>query len=189
MVWYFQSSPHDTHDWDSTETAVLFDGRINGQPRKLLAQAARNGHFFVLDRTNGKALVSSQFVETNWSLGYDAKGQPIPNPAKFPKIDGVLVSPNQGGAANWQSPTFSPRPACFTSTRASLQRLLLMTQATTRWAGAAPIAAGMRSRCCRRDYQTGKIRWSHPWEAPSRSGLLSTAGNLIFSGGRAASKP
>ncbi len=125
MVWYFQSSPHDTHDWDSTETPVLVDGRINGQPRKLLIQAARNGHFFVLDRTNGKAIVSSEFVETNWSLGHDAKGQPIPNPAKFPQIDGVLVSPNQGGAANWQSPTFQPadRPLlrqCDTG----LQRLL-----------------------------------------------------------------
>ena len=60
MDWYFQSSPHDTHDWDSTQTAVLFDGEINGQPRKLLAQAARNGQFFVLDRTNGKAIVSAR---------------------------------------------------------------------------------------------------------------------------------
>ena len=54
LVWYFQASPHDTHDWDNVETPVLFDGEFNGQPRKLLAQAARNGYFFVLDRTNGK---------------------------------------------------------------------------------------------------------------------------------------
>ena len=113
MVWYFQSSPHDTHDWDSTETAVLFDGVVNGQPRKLIAQAARNGHFFVLDRTNGKAIVSSEFVKTNWSIGYDEKGQPIPNPAKNPQIDGALVSPNQGGAANWQPPSFSPQTGLF----------------------------------------------------------------------------
>ena len=50
LAWYFQSSPHDTHDWDATQTPVLFDGEINGQPRKLLAQASRNGWFFVLDR-------------------------------------------------------------------------------------------------------------------------------------------
>jgi alcohol dehydrogenase (cytochrome c) len=60
MVWYFQPSPHDTHDWDATEPAVLFDGTINGRPRKLLAQASRNGHFFVLDRTDGKAIVQSR---------------------------------------------------------------------------------------------------------------------------------
>ena len=53
MVWYFQASPHDTHDWDATQTAVVFDGTINGQPRKLLAQASRNGQFFLLDRTTG----------------------------------------------------------------------------------------------------------------------------------------
>ena len=94
MVWYFQSSPHDTHDWDAAQTPVLFDGTIDGQPRKLLAQASRNGHFFVLDRTNGKSIVSSEFVKTNWSLGYDKRGQPIPNPAKMPQIDGALVSPN-----------------------------------------------------------------------------------------------
>ena len=59
-----------------------------------LAQASRNGHFFVLDRTDGKSIVSSEFVKTNWSLGYDKRGQPIPNPAKMPQIDGALVSPN-----------------------------------------------------------------------------------------------
>src|SRR5206468_1918846 len=81
FIWGFQSSPHDTHDWDSTETAVSIDDVVNGQPRKLIAQAARNGHFFVLDRTNGKAIVSSEFVKTNWAKGYDAKGQPLPDPA------------------------------------------------------------------------------------------------------------
>jgi len=80
MVWYFQSSPHDTHDWDATQAAVVFDGTINGQPRKLLAQASRNGQFFVIDRTNGKGIVSNEYIKTNWMLDYDAKGQPIPNP-------------------------------------------------------------------------------------------------------------
>src|SRR5206468_5019403 len=104
MVWYFQSSPNDTHDWDATQAPVLIDGTINGQPRKLLAQASRNGKFFVLDRTNGKSVVSSEYIKTNWSSGVDAKGQPIPNPAKQPQYDGALVTPNQGGAANWPPP-------------------------------------------------------------------------------------
>ena len=54
MAWYFQASPHDTHDWDATQTPVLFDGEIDGQPRKLMAQASRNGWFFVLDRTTAR---------------------------------------------------------------------------------------------------------------------------------------
>ncbi|HLH31564.1 MAG TPA: PQQ-binding-like beta-propeller repeat protein, partial [Terriglobia bacterium] len=106
LAWHFQPSPHDTHDWDAVQTPVLFDGEVNGQPRKLLAQASRNGWFFVLDRTNGKNVITSEFVKTNWAKGVDAKGQPIPNPAKEPQLDGVLVSPNQGGAANWPPPSF-----------------------------------------------------------------------------------
>ena len=125
MAWYFQSSPHDTHDWDSTQAAVVFDAEFDGQPRKLIAQAARNGHFFVLDRTNGKALISTEYVKTNWSMGYDAKGQPIPNPAKDPQLDGALVSPNQGGAANWPPPSFSPQTGLVLRQHvARLQRLL-----------------------------------------------------------------
>src|SRR5215470_3243745 len=113
LVWYFQPSPHDVHDWDAVQTPVLFDGEINGQPRKHLAQASRNGFFFVLDRTNGKNIVSSEYVKTNWAKGVDAKGQPIPNPAKEPQVDGALVSPNQGGGANWPPPSFSPNTGLF----------------------------------------------------------------------------
>ena len=85
MVWYFQPSPHDTHDWDAVETPVMFDGVIDGQPRKLVAQASRNGYFFVLDRATGKNIVTAPFIDTlNWAKGLDAKGQPIPDPAKYP---------------------------------------------------------------------------------------------------------
>ena len=78
LVWYFQGSPHDTHDWDNTETPVLFDAEIDGKPRKLLAQAARNGYFFVLDRTNGKNVLSKPFVPLNWSKGSRRKGPANP---------------------------------------------------------------------------------------------------------------
>ena len=54
LAWYFQPSPHDTHDWDAAQTPVLIDAEIDGKPRKLLAQANRNGYFFLLDRTNGE---------------------------------------------------------------------------------------------------------------------------------------
>jgi alcohol dehydrogenase (cytochrome c) len=185
MVWYFQSSPHDTHDWDSTEAAVIFDGVVNGQPRKLIAQAARNGHFFVLDRTTGKAIVSSEFVKTNWSLGYDEKGQPIPNPAKMPQIDGVLVSPNQGGATNWHSPTFSPQTGLFyvNATRAfSVYYIYDPDDRPAGWGG-TDRGGWSESMLQAIDYKTGKVRWSHPWDSAGRSGLLSTAGNLVFTGG------
>ena len=113
MVWHFPGSPHDTHDWDATDAILRFDGEIDGQSRKLLAQASRNDYFFVLDRTNGKNILSEPFVSVNWSSGLDEKGQPIPNPDKHPQIDRALVSPNQGGATNWQPPSFSPETGLF----------------------------------------------------------------------------
>ena len=185
MVWYFQSSPHDTHDWDSTQTAVLIDGEINGQPRKLIAQAARNGHYFLLDRTNGKAIVSAEYVKTNWSLGYDEKGQPIPNPAKHPQIDGALVSPNQGGATNWPPPSFSPATGLFyvSASRAfSIFYIYDPGENPQGWGG-TDRGGYSESMIQAIDYKTGKIRWTHKWEANVRSGLLSTAGNLLFAGG------
>ena len=73
MAWYFQVSPHDTHDWDATQTPVLFDAVVNGQRRKLLAQASRNGMFFLLDRATGENVLSSQYLPSaNWSLGLQA---------------------------------------------------------------------------------------------------------------------
>ena len=188
LAWYFQSSPHDTHDWDANQTPVLFDGEINGQQRKLVAQASRNGWFFVLDRTNGKNISSTEFVKTNWTKGLDAKGQPIPDPAKEPQVDGALVSPNQGGAANWPPPTFSPLAGLFytNATRAFSVYYLYASEDDEKpqgWGGNDRGGWG-EAMLQAIDYKTGKVRWSHKWDGSSsvRSGLLSTAGNLLFAG-------
>jgi len=182
MVWYFQASPHDTHDWDATQTAVVFDGVINGQPRKLIAQASRNGQFFVLDRTNGRAIVSTEYVKTNWSLGYDEKGQPIPNPAKQPQIAGALVTPNQGGATNWYSPAFSPQTGLFyvNANRAfSVWYIYDPSDNPMGWGGTDRGGYAEQPQLKAIDYQTGAIRWSIP-RYGGNSGLLVTAGNVIF---------
>jgi alcohol dehydrogenase (cytochrome c) len=185
MTWYFQASPHDTHDWDATQTPVLIDGEINGQPRKLLAQASRNGKFFVLDRATGKAVVSSDFVKTNWSTGFDAKGQPIPDPAKHPQLDGALVSPNQGGAANWPPPSFSPQTGLFyvNATQAYSVFYIYDPGENPQGWGGTDRGGYSESMLQAIDYKTGKVKWSHRWEGGARAGLLSTAGNLLFSGG------
>ncbi|HTG72668.1 MAG TPA: acido-empty-quinoprotein group A [Terriglobia bacterium] len=188
LAWYFQPSPHDTHDWDANQTPVLFDGEINGQPRKLVAQASRNGWFFVLDRTNGKNILSTEYVKTNWTKGLDAKGQPIPNPAKEPQYDGALVSPNQGGGANWPPPSFSPNSGLFytNATRAFSVYYLYENENDEKPQGWGGNDRGGWSEAMLQaiDYKTGKIKWSHKWDGSSsvRSGLLSTAGNLVFAG-------
>lgn len=184
MKWAFQSSPHDTHDWDAIQTPVLIDGTIDGKPRKLVAQASRNGFFFVLDRETGKNISSTKFAKANWSKGFDAKGQPIPDPAKMPQTDGALVAPNQAGAANWPPPSFSPKTGLFyiNATNAySVYYIYDDDEKPEGWGGndRGGFSESMLEAI---DYQTGKIKWSHKWEGNGgpRSGVLSTAGNLVF---------
>jgi alcohol dehydrogenase (cytochrome c) len=183
LKWYFQSSPHDTHDWDAVQTPVLIDGVINGQPRKLIAQASRNGYFFVLDRATGKNIVTKEFVKINWSKGIAPNGQPIPNPEKEPQIAGALVVPNQGGAANWPPPSFSPQTGLFYINAArgfSVYYIFDDDDKPEGWGGndKGGWAENMLEAI---DYKTGEIRWSHKWfGAGGRSGVLTTAGNLIF---------
>ena len=126
LAWGFQASPHDTHDWDAAEVPVLVDVPFNGAPRKLLMQASRNGYFFVLDRTTGKNLLTTPFAAVNWAKGIDEEGRPIPDPAKEPSRDGVLVAPNESGATNYRSPSFDPQTGSVDRQRAGRVRHLLL---------------------------------------------------------------
>jgi alcohol dehydrogenase (cytochrome c) len=188
LAWYFQSSPHDTHDWDATQTPVLFDGDIAGERRRLVGQASRNGWFFVLDRATGKNAISAEFVKTNWAKGVDGKGQPVPNPAKEPQTDGALVSPNQGGGQNWPPPSFSPQTGLFyaNATRAFSVYYLYESEDDEKpqgWGG-NDRSGWSEAMLQAIDYKTGRVAWSHKWTGSSsvRSGLLSTAGNVLFAG-------
>ena len=185
LVWYFQPNPHDTHDWDAVQTPVLIDGVINGQKRKLLAQASRNGWYFLIDRTNGKALVSTPFTLQNWTLGLDEKGSPIPNPAKMAKPNGALVSPNQGGAANWFPPSFDPQTGLFYVAASDAYSVYYIFDNNKKPEGWAGNDRGGYSRFALRalDYRTGKLKWEHKWAAGgARSGILTTAGGVLFTG-------
>jgi alcohol dehydrogenase (cytochrome c) len=185
MAWYFQASPHDTHDWDATQVPVLFDDEFGGRPRKLLGLAARNGYFFLLDRVTGKNLVTSPFVPTNWAKGIGRNGSPIPDPAKMPQVDGALVSPNQGGATNWPPPAYNPKTGLFyvSAMRAYSVYYIYDTGPNPQgWGGTDTGGASLGSSIQAIDYKTGRIRWSHKWESGGRSGLLTTAGNLLFAG-------
>jgi alcohol dehydrogenase (cytochrome c) len=187
MAWYFQASPHDTHDWDSAQTPVLFDGEIDGKPRKLLAQADRNGYFFVLDRTTGKNILTKAYLPTlNWSKGVNANGNPIPNPEKEPKVAGVLVSPPSGGATNWPPPSFNPETGLFyvNSSDSFSMFYLTDTDPHPEGYGAAERSAGSLGRALQAiDYRTGNTVWKHEYPGGGGGGgLLSTAGKLLFSG-------
>jgi alcohol dehydrogenase (cytochrome c) len=158
---------------------------INGQKRKLLAQASRDGWFFVLDRTNGKALVSAPFAKQNWSMGVDAKGQPIPNPEKAAKTNGALVAPDQAGAANWPPPSFNPETGLFYVNAVDSYSIYYVYDNSEKPEGWAGNDRGGWSQITLKaiDYRTGKTAWSHKWPAEgARSGVLTTAGGLLFTG-------
>ena len=187
MAWFFQTSPHDTHDWDSAQVPVLIDGQIDGRPRKLVAQAARNGYYFLIDRTNGRSISTVPYVDfMNWSLGVNAKGQPINNPAKDAKVDGVLVSP--GSATNWPPPSFSPKTGLLyvgTSQSYGMQYLTDTDERPEGYGGGAVGAGGGGGRegyLKAIDYRTGKVRWRHALSEGGAMGLLTTAGDLLFGG-------
>jgi alcohol dehydrogenase (cytochrome c) len=184
LAWGFQVSPHDTHDWDAVETPVLVDGNFHGQPRKMLMQTSRNGYFFVLDRTNGKNLLTVPYGPVNWALGIDKLGRPIPNPAKEPAPDGRLVAPDEGGLTNYRAPSFDPATGLFIVDAHPSWSIYFAKPAdgTYGWAGADYDLWG-KGVIDAIDYQTGKIRWSHEVGAGgSGAGVMTTDSGLTITG-------
>lgn len=182
LQWYFQPSPHDTHDWDAAQTPILFEDTKNGVQRKLIAQASRNGYFFVMDRSTGEHILTKPFIETNWAQGIDAHGQPRPKREKEPKPDGALVSPGSDGATNWMAPSYDPNSGLyFVSARRIWSEFYMTADGKPEgWAGrdrnlwAESVLEAI-------DPKTGDIRWRKDvGEGENSSGMLSTAGHLLF---------
>ena len=187
LAWYFQASPHDTHDWDNVETPVLLDATIDGKPRKLLAQAARCGWFFVLDRTNGQNLVSKPFSGTgNWAKGIDAHGQPIPDPAKEPKVDGSMIDMPVFGATNWPPPSYSPQTRLFYVNGTEGYGLAYLYDTSPEPEGYGGGGGGTfdgRSALFALDITNGSVKWKHEVTGSAMGGgILTTAGHLLFTG-------
>ncbi len=185
LAWYFQPSPHDTHDWDAVETPVLFDADFHGKARKLLAQASRNGYFFLLDRASGENLLSKPFVASDWAAGLDSKGQPIPNKQKEPQPDGSLVQSNASGSTNWMAPSYDPQTKLF---YVNAQQGFSLYYLTTNEAGKPEghqggnaISLWSKALLLAIDFETGKIRWQRDQgTGAAYPGILTTAGHLLF---------
>ena len=165
---------------------MLFDGEVRGVKRKLLAQASRNGYFIVLDRTNGKNILSKPYVHTNWSKGVNANGNPVPDSTKEANPEGVLVAPAVA-AANWPPPAFDPDTGMFYVNATEGYQMWYLTDTSNRPQGFAGSTTLIASQSVLRaiDVRTGEARWSHPYRGGGESsagGLLTTAGRLLFGG-------
>lgn len=184
LVWHFQASPHDVHDWDAVQTPVIVDAAFHGTQRKLLIQASRNGYLFVLDRTNGKALLSTTYEDQNWSNGVDKSGQPLAKTDKYPSAAGTLVEPDAIGATNWMSPSFDPDTGLlYVDTHKSYSLYYAFSTGKPEGFGGRDLTVWSKCYLKAIDYQTGKIRWQHElgsgWDW---AGALSTAGGVVFTG-------
>ena len=161
----------------------MFDAEFNGKPRKLLAQASRNGFFFVLDRTNGEHLVTAPFIDQTWASGVDPRGRPIAKPEATPTPDGALVEPGSDGATNWMAPSFDPQTGLFYVNARRLFSIFYDT-ATGKAEGWGGRDRGLWANSTLRalDYRTGKVVWNHEiGDGESIAGILTTAGHLLFS--------
>jgi PQQ-dependent dehydrogenase (methanol/ethanol family) len=167
LKWHYQFTPHDLDDRDATEPPVLVDAVYHGKPRKLLLHADRNGFFYVLDRTNGELLLAKPFLRRiDWASGIGPDGRPqVIDPAGCPD-----------DAANWSSTVYSP------VTR--LYYFLALEECVGSPLG-YPDQTGQRFLRAL-DIETGNIVWEIPQPGPAKaktwSGVLGTAGNLVFYG-------
>jgi alcohol dehydrogenase (cytochrome c) len=189
MAWYYSTSPHDMHDYDSAQTPVLVDAMFNGKMRKLLLTAARNGYYFTLDRVTGEHLVSSKYGEfTNWAKGLNQRGAPIYNPEKDATVAGSLVSPSSDGVTNWEPASYSPDTGLLYVAQHNDYSLFYLTDVDPRGSMGlggkeeAEVGSG-GSFLTAIDYTTGKIAWKRPYYGDGGGGgLLTTAGKLLFAG-------
>lgn len=189
LKWYFQFLPHDIHDYDSTQIPVLLDADFEGVPRKLLLFPNRNAFYYVLDRVTGEFLVGKQFARQNWALGLDENGRPIENPETIPDLDGALVYPDDDGAANWYSPTFSPQTNLIYQNVRETGATYYLADAT--YEPGKIYMGASRRRISGEDPRgflralnplTGDLVWEIQVHSPPWAGLMATAGGLVFSG-------
>jgi alcohol dehydrogenase (cytochrome c) len=189
MAWYYSTSPHDMHDYDSAQTPVLVDGMFNGKMRKMVVTAARNGYWFTLDRVTGEHLVTSKYgLMTNWSNRLTKAGGPYPDPEKNATIAGSLVSPTSDGTTNWEPPSYSPDTGLFYLAESDEYSIFYLTDVDPRGSmglgGKDEVNIGSAgSFLTAIDYRTGEVKWRLPYYGQGGGGgMLTTAGKLLFAG-------
>ncbi|MCK1386682.1 methanol/ethanol family PQQ-dependent dehydrogenase [Bradyrhizobium sp. 21] len=194
IKWHYQFSPNNPFDYDSVAEMVLADMNVEGKPTKVLMDANRNGFFYVLDRTNGKLLAANPYVKVNWATGIDMKtGKPMETDVSKEAREGkkVTVYPSILGGKNWEPMSFNPQTGlAYANTLAFGGRYKTepVTFKQGEWYLGMDLTDlwewgdGPRGHLKAIDPMTGKSKWEAPSDIPRFSGVLSTAGGVVFSG-------
>ena len=208
LRWYFQFTPNDGYDYDAVQVPVLADMEWQGAQRKLMLWANRNGYFYVLDRTDGEFLLGNPFVRVNWSSGLDENGRPIPTP----QPEGMPTWPGNQGGTNWYPPSWSPRTELFYFSAWEDYATIYQPEESEYVPGRAFLGGGFdvltpapgapgvgigrtnpinnwtdevgHASLKALDPRTGEEVWEFEQFDVSDSGMLTTATDLLFTGGR-----
>jgi alcohol dehydrogenase (cytochrome c) len=195
LKWYYQFTPHDEMDYDATQVPVLADMNWQGRPRKVMLWASRNGLMYVLDRTSGQFLMGKPFVKVNWTDGFDENGRPRRAPGMVPSKEGTLIMPTVNGGTNWYPPSYSPRTELFYIPGWENTASIAVEGERPRTVGNLPPGAPnlvLNDRPEEQGYgfvrafdmKTGDKKWELKMGDVTYAGVLSTASDLVFSGGR-----
>jgi alcohol dehydrogenase (cytochrome c) len=189
VKWHFQFTPHDMHDWDSTQVPVLADITMNGQPRKIVMFANRNGFFYVIDRVTGKLIHAKPFVTQTWAKEISPEGRPILIPGNQPTESGSRTCPDLGGGTNFMSPSFDPTTGLFfvtaRETCATYFSWEQPYQPGVQWeSGGTQRPRDQKNFGALRaiDPLTAERKWEFRYTSVSSSGVLTTASGLVFAG-------
>ena len=189
LQWHFQFTPHDVWDWDAVQIPVLVDAEFQGRARKLMLWPNRNAFYYVLDRQTGEFLLAKAFAKQTWAKGIDKHGRPIVKAEMFPSEKGTLVYPAVTGAMNWRSPSYSPVTRLLYVPALERANIFFVGEAEyfsgNTYYGSLyqPMADDLGWSAVRALVpQTGKVKWEYKLYQGIESGLLSTAGNLVFGG-------
>jgi alcohol dehydrogenase (cytochrome c) len=201
IVWHFQTTPHDGWDFDGVNELISFDYEEGGKTVKAAATADRNGFFYVLNRENGDFIRGFPFVDKiTWAEGLDENGRPIfkeggrpGNPAdakEGKKGESVMSAPSFLGGKNWMPMAYSQDTELF-YVPSNEWAMDIWNEPVSYKKGAAYLGAGFTIRPMNEDYigvlraidpKTGKEAWRYENYAPLWGGVLTTKGNLVFTG-------
>lgn len=193
--WHFQMTPEDVHDWDATQQIILADVQWKGEKIPAALMANRNAFYYALDRRNGKFLYAKPYVKQTWALSMDANGRPKRDPKSVPTPQGALVYPWLHGGTNWWPPSYDPKrhlhyvptvdaASTYFSIKEKLKPGTMTMRGTTELASNLPAVVAVKAI----DPDTGEIKWTRRLDEGDFvqfarvTGLLSTAGDIVFGG-------